>query len=126
MPSAHQDASPCIEREGLVRIDDQEYYAIPDVGSLPPFLVAVVSPYDHWLYVSTAGGLAAGRVNAEQSLFPYRTDDLLHHVQSFSGGYTGIRTGNELWEPFTGRLDRRMSRAIAAKSSPTRGIHPWP
>ena len=113
MPSATNDVSPMIEQEGLVQIDGYDYYAVPDVGSLPPFLVAVVSPSDHWLYVSTAGGLTAGRGDANHCLFPYRTDDLLHKVQTFSGGYTGIRVGEELWEPFTGRLDRRMHRSIA-------------
>lgn len=113
MSPASQGVSPSIEHEGLVNIDGQDYYAIPDVGALPPFLVAVVSPSDHWLYVSTAGGLTAGRVNAEHCLFPYRTDDLLHKVQAFSGGYTGVRVRDEFWEPFTGRADRRVARSVA-------------
>ena len=64
-------------QEGLSIIDGVECYVVPDVDRLEPFLVGVVSPGDLWLYASSSGGVAAGRVNAEGSLFPYRTDDLL-------------------------------------------------
>ena len=47
--------------EGLVHIDGQPCYLVPDVHLMPPFLVAVVSPSDHWMYASSAGGVAAGR-----------------------------------------------------------------
>ena len=65
------------------------------------------------MYISSRGGLTAGRVNAQHSLFPYRTDDLLHAVDAFSGPWTGIRVGNELWEPFTGRAGAQERRHLA-------------
>ena len=99
--------------EGLSTLDGTEYYVIPEVDRLESFLVAVVSPDDHWLYASSSGGLAAGRVDAEGSLFPYRTDDLLHQVHGFSGGFTAIREGDEIWEPFTGRPGRDTTRDLA-------------
>jgi len=103
--------------EGLAILDGSEFYVIPEVDRLEPFLVAVVSPDDHWLYASSAGGLAAGRVDAEGSLFPYRTDDLLHQVHGFSGGFTAIREGDELWEPFTGRPGREVARELARSTA---------
>ena len=103
--------------EGLSTLDGTEYYVIPEVDRLDPFLVAVVSPDDHWLYASSSGGLAAGRVDAEGSLFPYRTDDLLHQVHGFSGGFTAIRDGDELWEPFTGRPGRETTRDLARSTA---------
>ena len=103
--------------EGLEIIDGTEYYVIPNVDRLDPFLVGVVSPSDHWLYASSAGGLAAGRVNAEGSLFPYRTDDLLHQVQGFSGGWTGIRENGVIWEPFTGRPTPETTRSLARSTA---------
>ena len=36
--------------EGLATIDGTEYFVIPEVVRLESFLVAVVSPDDHWLY----------------------------------------------------------------------------
>ena len=99
--------------EGLETIDGVEYYVVPEVDRLDPFLVGVVSPGDHWLYASSAGGLAAGRVNSEGSLFPYRTDDLLHQVNGFSGGWTGIRVDGTIWEPLTGRPGSDVVRSLA-------------
>ena len=103
--------------EGLHAIDGVEYYVIPDVDRLEPFLVSVVSPGDLWLYASSSGGIAAGRVNAEGSLFPYRTDDLLHVVHGFSGGFTAIREAGTTWEPFTGRPTPDTSRSLARSTS---------
>ena len=103
--------------EGLRTIDDVEYYVIPDVDRLEPFLVGVVSSGDLWLYASSSGGVAAGRVNAEGSLFPYRTDDLLHLVHGFSGGFTAIRRDETTWEPFTGRGGPGISRSLARSTA---------
>jgi hypothetical protein len=94
---------PSSRTEGLTSIDGVSCYFIPDVDRMDPFLVSVVSPGDLWIYASSAGGVAMGRVNAEGSVVPYRTVDLLHRVAPYSGAYTAIRVGDELWEPFTGR-----------------------
>ena len=99
--------------EGLCRIEGVDCYRILDTHLMDPFLLTVVSPEEHWMYISSRGGLTAGRVNAQHSLFPYRTDDLLHAVDAFSGPWTGIRVGNELWEPFTGRAVAQERRHLA-------------
>ena len=99
--------------EGLCRIEGVDCYRILDTHLMDPFLLTVVSPEEHWMYISSRGGLTAGRVNAQHSLFPYRTDDLLHAVDAFSGPWTGIRVGNELWEPFTGRAGAQERRHLA-------------
>ena len=99
--------------EGLCRIEGVDCYRILDTHLMDPFLLTVVSPEEHWMYISSRGGLSAGRVNAQHCLFPYRTDDLLHAVDAFSGPWTGIRVGNELWEPFTGRAGAQERRHLA-------------
>ncbi|MEC8114514.1 MAG: hypothetical protein VX104_01575, partial [Planctomycetota bacterium] len=99
--------------EGLCRIDGVDCYRILDIHLMEPFLLTVVSPEEHWMYISSRGGLSAGRVNAQHCLFPYRTDDLLHAVDAFSGPWTGIRVGDELWEPFTGRAGAQERRHLA-------------
>ena len=99
--------------EGLCRIDGVDCYRILDTHLMEPFLLTVVSPEEHWMYISSRGGLSAGRVNAQHCLFPYRTDDLLHAVDAFSGPWTGIRVGEELWEPFTGRAGAQERRHLA-------------
>ena len=40
-----------------------------------PFFMSIVSSSDHWLFLSSNGGVSAGRANSNNSLFPYTTDD---------------------------------------------------
>ena len=53
------------------------FYKIKNYDGMPPFFMSIVSSSNHWLFISSTGGLSAGRVSAEQSLFPYYTDDKL-------------------------------------------------
>lgn len=69
-----------------------------------PFLMTIVSPGDHWMFIGSNGGLTAGRTNPEHALFPYDTDDKVIEAAEHTGSRTIIRwkDGNktELWEPF--------------------------
>ncbi|TWU29817.1 hypothetical protein Pla144_05960 [Bythopirellula polymerisocia] len=88
----------------FVQIDGQDFYQIENYDMMPPFLMSIVSVGDLWMYVSSAGGLTAGRVSAENSLFPYQTVDLLHDCQSYTGPVTLIRhregDRHSFWQPF--------------------------
>ena len=92
--------------EGFVEIDGEGFYAIPDVDRLGPFLMSIVSDADLWMFVSSRGGLTAGRGVSALALFPYDTEDRLHFVAGMTGPITAIRLdgpgGPELWEPFRG------------------------
>ncbi len=96
--------------EGFVELDGLQMYGIPDVDRMPPFLMSVVSDSDHWMFVSSTGGLTAGRVDEDQALFPYVTDDELHLCAGLTGPITLLRVrpaGRKtpvLWEPFTGPI----------------------
>ncbi len=101
----------------LVQDRGTSWVRVPDVDRIPPFLVSVVSPSDHWLYASSAGGLAAGRVDAEGSLFPYMTDDKLHRAQHDVGSWTALRVrGSDgqvtTWEPIRPRNDGGVTRTL--------------
>jgi hypothetical protein len=93
----------------FVTLGGERYYAIRNVDRMPPFLVSVVSSGNHWLFVSSTGGLTAGRVSPETPLFPYVTVDKVHE----SGPHTGPRTllrietaGQvRVWEPFNREQD---------------------
>ena len=50
--------------------------------------MSIVSSSNHWLFISSTGGLSAGRVSAEQSLFPYYTEDKLTENYENTGGKT--------------------------------------
>lgn len=103
------DRLPSCDGEGFVFLDGVEMYRIVDYDLMPAFLMSVVSDSDLWMFVSSLGGLTAGRVDAEHALFPYETDDKLHRVHPFTGPATLMRvhggagaSGGEpaLWEPF--------------------------
>ena len=82
----------------------ERYYAIRNVDQMPPFFISLVSNSDHWLFVSSTGGLTAGRVSPDQALFPYITVDKIHESTSHTGNKTLIRTvangKRREWEPF--------------------------
>ena len=58
-----------------IRLGNDAYYQISNVDQLPPFFMSIVSDSNHWMFISSNGGLSAGRKDSESSLFPYYTDD---------------------------------------------------
>lgn len=83
---------------------NERFYCINDVDEMPPFFISVISSDDHWLFVSSTGGLTAGRVSPETALFPYTTVDNIHESLRHTGPKTIIRVqqkdGPRYWEPF--------------------------
>ena len=101
--------------EAIESVDGVEMYRI---APLDPFLMTVVSNSDLWMFLSSTGGLTAGRVAPEQCIFPYETDDRLHHLSGRVGPVTVLRIHRSgdtiLWEPFTG--DQPDTRRCLRKS----------
>ncbi len=87
----------------VVAADGSLHWEVTGVDALRPFLVSLVSASDVWAYLSTHGGLTAGRVDASRALFPYETDDRLHHAGGITGPITLIRAAGALWQPFDPR-----------------------
>ncbi|MBT8223238.1 MAG: hypothetical protein KJN96_08740, partial [Eudoraea sp.] len=91
-----------------VKIEGESFYKIADSDTLRPFFMSIVSDSNHWMFISSNGGLTAGRKNAQYSLFPYYTDDKLTESTEVTGSKTIFRVkGDEetfLWEPFSDRL----------------------
>ena len=50
--------------------DGETYYKISAVDRMRPFFMSIVSHSDHWMFLSSNGGLSAGRVNSDHALFP--------------------------------------------------------
>jgi len=91
----------------FVSILGDVFYKIKNFDSMPPFFMSIVSSSNHWLFISSTGGLSAGRVSAEQSLFPYYTDDKLTENNENTGSKIILLITHEdrtsLWEPFSER-----------------------
>ncbi len=91
----------------------ERYYAIRNVDKMAPFFVSLVSNSDHWLFISSTGGLTAGRVSPDTALFPYITVDKIHESRPHTGSKTLIRAVADgqwhEWEPFNRAHDGRYS-----------------
>ncbi len=89
----------------FIKIDNETFYKIENYDKMNPFLISIVSATDHWLYISSKGGLTAGRKNSDNSLFAYTNDDVLHDVNEITGSKTIIKMADKgklyLWEPFS-------------------------
>ncbi|MFS4457338.1 hypothetical protein [Maribacter sp. 2304DJ31-5] len=92
-----------------VQIDNETYFKISDSDALRRFFMSIVSDSDHWMFISSNGGLTAGRKNAEYALLPYYTDDKITESIETTGCKTLFRvekdSNTQLWEPFSDRLE---------------------
>jgi hypothetical protein len=88
----------------LVSVEGAPHYRIGAFDRMDPFFVSLVSASDHWMFISSTGGLSAGRRNADHAVFPYYTVDRIHDAAPHTGSRTVLRVGRDgtrhLWEPF--------------------------
>ncbi|HMB23771.1 MAG TPA: hypothetical protein VKP08_13100, partial [Anaerolineales bacterium] len=102
-----QEQSDRNVRGEFVDMLGDKFYKIENYDGMAPFFMSIVSCSNHWLFISSTGGLSAGRASAEQALFPYYTDDKITESNENTGHKSillvkrGERTS--LWEPFSDR-----------------------
>ena len=102
--------NPSLEVSGTqVIIEGEVYYKISNSNKMRPFFISLVSNSDHWMFISSNGGLSAGRKNAEKALFPYYTDDKITESSDTTGSKTILHVHKEdktfLWEPFSDKYE---------------------
>ncbi len=94
-------------------IEDEEFYKISNYNEMQPFFITLASDSDHWMYISSTGGVTAGRKNPDSALFPYYTDDKIHESSEITGSKTIMHVLHEgkkkLWEPFSERYQGTYS-----------------
>ena len=88
-----------------ITISGETFYKITAVDRMRPFFMSIVSHSDHWMFISSTGGLTAGRKNSDFALFPYYTDDKITESAETTGSKTVILVEESnrelLWEPFS-------------------------
>ncbi|MDP2234939.1 MAG: hypothetical protein Q8J88_00775 [Bacteroidales bacterium] len=93
----------------MVEHENESYYKISNHDEMRPFFMNIVSNSNHWMFISSNGGLTAGRKNPEFALFPYYTDDKITEFAEITGSKTifQIHHNDEInvWEPFSERYD---------------------
>jgi len=105
----------------FVLIDEEKYYQIKNYDNMLPFFISLASDSNHWMYISSTGGLTAGRKNPDTALFPYYTDDKINESAEITGSKTILQVlktdKSYLWEPFSDRykgiytLERTISKS---------------
>jgi hypothetical protein len=91
----------------LIHFDNEVYYKISNSSTMRPFFMSLVSNSNHWMFISSNGGLSAGRKDAENALFPYYTDDKITESSETTGSKTIFHVHKNdksfLWEPFSNK-----------------------
>jgi hypothetical protein len=97
----------------IVDLEGEKYYKIENHDKMRPFFMSIVSDSNHWLFISSNGGLTAGRKNAEFALFPYYTDDKITEFADITGSKTIFQIRYEdkvlVWEPFSERFNENYN-----------------
>ena len=95
------------------KIKHEEWFKISNVDSLRPFFMSIISDSNHWMFISSNGGISAGRKNADFALFPYYTDDKITEFADVSGSKSIIQIVDgksvAVWEPFSNRFTGKYS-----------------
>ncbi len=95
----------------LISIQGEHFYKISNNDLMRPFFMSLVSDSNHWMFISSNGGLSAGRKNAQYALFPYYTDDKLTEFAEITGSKTILLVQKpdqvHTWEPFSDRYEGR-------------------
>ena len=90
-----------------VIIDNERFFKISNNNWMKPFFMNIVSDSNHWMFISSNGGLSAGRKESNYALFPYYTDDKITEGAENTGSKSifWVHTENrkKLWEPFSNR-----------------------
>lgn len=88
-------------------INGEMFFQITNNDEMRPFFMSIVSDSNHWMFISSNGGLSAGRKNAEFSLFPYYTDDKITESSDITGSKSIFKVTKDnqeyLWEPLAER-----------------------
>ncbi len=91
-----------------VEHENEKYFKISNHDMMRPFFMSIVSDANHWMFISSNGGLTAGRKNPEYSLFPYYTDDKITESADITGSKTIFQIHAQgdllIWEPFSDRF----------------------
>jgi predicted site-specific integrase-resolvase len=93
----------------LVTFENESYYKISNSDAMRPFFMSIVSDSNHWMFISSNGGLTAGRKDSESALFPYYTDDKITESAEITGSKTILQIHQDnksfLWEPFSSKYE---------------------
>jgi hypothetical protein len=90
-PAPHAHHSAVTGRS--LDLDGRRFYQISAYDQIPPFFMTLVGASNLWVFISSTGGVTAGREHAERALFPYSTEDKVTEGAGRTGGLSILRVG---------------------------------
>lgn len=88
-----------------VSFENEKFYKISNSDAMRPFFMSIVSDSNHWMFISSNGGLTAGRKNSDNAFFPYYSDDKITENAEVTGSKTIFQIHSNskkvIWEPFS-------------------------
>ena len=104
----------------FVQLHGESFYQISNSHSMSEFFMSLASASDHWMFISSRGGLSAGRCDSDHVLFPYYSADKISDLTHCTGSLTIVRVkvGKTIahWEPFTARVSDESCRSVYKNS----------
>ncbi len=103
-------------------LDGEQFYKIENYDCMDDFFMTITSPSDIWNFCWSQGGITAGRIDSNHSIFPYYTADKVSDDKAYTGPYTAILTGKAgsdsalIWEPFASLSASPALRCLAEKN----------
>ena len=97
-------------------LDGEQFYKIENYDHMDDFFMTITSASDIWNFCWSQGGITAGRIDCDHSIFPYYTADKVSDAKSYTGSYTAIKIGDQLWEPFASLSASPALRRLAEKN----------
>lgn len=89
----------------LIDYKGEKHYKIANYNQMAPFFMSIVSSSNHWMFLSSNGGVTCGRIHRDNALFPYYTDDKIHDAHHTTGPTSTFLLKQKdqtfLWKPFT-------------------------
>ena len=99
------NASSAAVKGGYVTRGGESFYRIANFDGMYDFFISVVSDSNHWMFISTRGGLSAGLTDCDSALFPYHTEDKIRDKSDNMGSRTIVIADHGgkrmLWELFS-------------------------
>lgn len=103
-------------------LNGEQFYKIENYDYMDDFFMTITSSSDIWNFCWSQGGITAGRIDCDHAVFPYYTADKVSDAKSYTGSYTAIKIGDQVWEPFASLSASPAIRKLVEKNI-TRNIY---
>ncbi|MFY7734367.1 MAG: hypothetical protein ACOVSR_12850 [Bacteroidia bacterium] len=115
MTGQNQEKQESLVAIKRLKIEGENFFCISNNNEMRPFFMSIVSDSHHWMFISSNGGITAGRKSAEYALFPYYTVDKITESYDITGSKSIFQViqNDEIhvWEPFSERNESEFHTA---------------